>query len=140
MPSPKPDRPSQLPLLGQLVVFTGKLSSLGRRDARALVARLGGDTADEVTAKTTILVVGSEGFGSGTEREKSNKLIRAEEINANHPGAVVTILTEDQFCRLAGVPTAETLRRQYHALRDLLARYRALREDHVRYLDRKSVV
>jgi len=35
---------------------------------------------------------------------------------------------------LAGVPTPETLKRQYHAMRDLMARYRSLREDHLRYL------
>ena len=56
-------RPAGPQLAGQLVVFTGKLSSLGRRDARALVVRLGGDTADDVTRKTTMLVVGAEGFG-----------------------------------------------------------------------------
>jgi BRCT domain type II-containing protein len=55
-----PDQPGPR-LAGQLVVFTGKLNSLGRRDARALVAEHGGETADDVTAKTTMLVVGSEG-------------------------------------------------------------------------------
>ena len=117
-------------------MFTGKLSSLGRRDARALVVRLGGDTAEDVTAKTTMLVVGSEGFGQGpsrVDREKSNKLRHAEELNAAPP-AHIDILSEDEFCRLAGVPTLEALKRQYHALRDLMARYRSLREDHVRYL------
>jgi tetratricopeptide (TPR) repeat protein len=38
------------------------------------------------------------------------------------------------------VPTPDTLKRQYHALRDLLARYRALREDHVRYLVKCGVL
>ena len=57
-----PDQPGPR-LAGQLVVFTGKLSALGRRDARALVAEHGGETADDVTAKTTMLVVGAEGFG-----------------------------------------------------------------------------
>src|SRR5207253_8679999 len=63
------------------------------------------------------------------------KLKRAEELNAQ-PGAdrPIRIVTEDEFCRLAGVPTADALKRQYHALRDVLARYRALREDHIRYL------
>jgi tetratricopeptide (TPR) repeat protein len=121
-----------LPLSGQHVVFTGKLSSLGRKDARALVARLGGDTADEVNAKTTMLVIGAEGFGT-TPADKSNKLKRAEEMNDQRDGAV-RILTEDEFCLLAGVPAPGALKQQYHALRDLLARYRALREDHVRYL------
>ncbi len=131
MPSPSSGLPGRHPLAGQLVVFTGKLSSLGRRDACALVARLGGATADDVNVKTTMLVVGGEGFGPATEA--SNKLKRAEELNAQH-GAAVRIVSEDEFCLLAGVPSPQQLKRQYHAMRDLLARYRALREDHVRYL------
>jgi tetratricopeptide (TPR) repeat protein len=132
-----PDLPQ--PLAGHLVVFTGKLSSLGRKDARALVARLGGATADDVNAKTTMLVVGGEGFGAPAgERDLSNKLKRAEELNAHKPS--IRILSEDDFCRLAGVPTAATLRRQYYAMRDLLARYRALREDHIRYLVKCGLV
>ena len=71
LPSLSPDLPVTQPLAGQLVVFTGKLSSLGRKEARALVARLGGDTADDVNAKTTMLVVGAEGFGGTADREKS---------------------------------------------------------------------
>jgi tetratricopeptide (TPR) repeat protein len=130
---------SRQPLAGQLVVFTGKLNSLGRKDARSLVARLGGSTADDVNAKTTMLVIGAEGFGAAAAggapdgEAKSNKLKRAEELNAQQPGSI-QILSEDSFCRLAGVPTPEALKRQYHALRDLLARYRSLREDHLRYL------
>jgi tetratricopeptide (TPR) repeat protein len=130
--------PAPQPLAGQVVVFTGKLSSLGRKDARALVARLGGATADEVNAKTTMLVVGAEGFGAasqpaGDSRDRPNKLKRADELNAGH-GLTISIVSEDDFCRLTGVPTPDSLKRQYHAMRDLLARYRALREDHVRYL------
>ena len=134
-----PDRAGKQPLTGQLVVFTGKLSSLGRREARALVVRLGGDTADDVTAKTTMLVIGSEGFGGTTDREKSQKLVRAEELNGQH-AARISILSEDQFCMLVDVPTADALKRQYHAVRDLLARYRFLREDHLRYLIKYGVI
>jgi len=145
LPLTSPDLPDTQPLHGQLVVFTGKLSSLGRRDARALVARLGGDTADDVNAKTTMVVIGAEGFGSSGEssepaaREKSNKLKRAEELNAER-AAQITILSEDEFCRLAGVPAPEALKRQYHAMRDLMARYRSLREDHLRYLVKCGVI
>ena len=118
MPSSSPE--SGVPLAGQLVVFTGKLSSLGRAQARQLVTRLGGATADDVNAKTTMVVIGAEGFGppaaskaaDGLEaapdaveerlpgsgrsvREKSNKLKRAEDLNAL-PGAArqIRILTE----------------------------------------------
>ena len=132
LPSSSPERPAasgEHPLAGQLVVFTGKLSSLGRKQARDLVARLGGATADDVNARTTMLVIGAEGFLNDV---KSNKLKRAEELNAEQPQ--IRILTESEFCTLAGVPTPEALKRQYHALRDLLARYRSLREDHLRYL------
>jgi len=65
---------SSQPLAGHLVVFTGKLSTLGRKDARALVARLGGATADEVNARITMLVIGGEGFAGGAST--SNKIRR----------------------------------------------------------------
>ncbi len=153
MPSSSPES-NRLSLAGQLVVFTGKLSSLGRKDARELVTRLGGVTADDVNAKTTMLVVGAEGFGptpnaaeessdasaSRSVRDTSNKLKRAEELNAQSDAHQVRILSEEDFCRLAGVPTPETLKRQYHALRDVLARYRSLREDHLRYLVKCGVL
>jgi tetratricopeptide (TPR) repeat protein len=129
--APSPDHPGPS-LAGQVVVFTGKLSSLGRRDARALVSRLGGETSDDVSARTTMLVIGAEGFGGATDRDKSQKLVRAEELNSQ--GSNIRILTEEEFCRLADVPSADALKRQYHAVRDLLARYRCLREDHLRYL------
>src|SRR5262245_52173273 len=88
-----------------------------------------------------MLVIGAEGSGpaaAGTTdpedaRDKSKKLKRAEEMNAQRESAI-RIVAEEDFCRLAGVPPPSALKRQYHALRDLLARYRALREDHVRYL------
>ena len=134
-----PDRPAPTPLAGQLFVFTGKLSSLGRREARAVVARLGGATADDVNAKTTVLVVGDEGFGAA--RDRSHKLARAEAMNAQAGAAPpIRILCEEIFCRLVGVPAPEDLKRQYHALRDLLARYQAVREDHVRYLVKCGVL
>ena len=96
-----------------------------------------------------MLVVGSEGFGPSPEDDDdsehaaegrtSNKLRRAEELNAQQPGQV-RVISEDDFCRLVGVPTPQALKRQYYALRDLLARYRALREDHVRYLVKCGVI
>jgi tetratricopeptide (TPR) repeat protein len=125
------------PLAGQLVVFTGKLSTLGRKDARSLVARLGGATADDVNARITMLVIGGEGFAGGAST--SNKLRRVEELNAQD-GLSIRVLTEEEFCRLAGQPTPAELTRQYHATRDLLARYRSLREDHLRYLVKYGII
>jgi len=125
------------PLAGHLVVFTGKLSTLGRKDARALVARLGGATADEVNARITMLVIGGEGFAGGAST--SNKIRRVEELNAQQELSI-QVLNEEQFCRMVGQPTPSELTRQYYATRDLLARYRALREDHLRYLVKYGII
>jgi tetratricopeptide (TPR) repeat protein len=149
-----PDLPNQQPLAGQRVVFSGRLSSLRRSDARALVARYGGSTAEDVTPKTTMLVVSDEPPASpdvpaepdaavrsteSASAPKSQKLLRAERLNKERPGRI-DILTEEQFCRLVGVPTAEELRRQYHAMSDLLARYTCLREDHLSYLVKSGMI
>ncbi len=142
-------------LSGHVVVFTGKLISLSRKEARALVERLGGTAADEVTAQTTMLVMGADGPGASSAtspgpmgaadaaaapvREKSQKVRRAEELNAQQ-AAQIEIVSEDEFCRVAGVPGPTELRRQYQSLRDLTARYRQLREDQLRYLVKCGVV
>jgi len=129
-------------LAGHLVVFAGKLDSLGRKDARALVARLGGATGDDVTARTTMLVLGADSGApddASAARSKSAKQKRAEELNAVHGGRV-EIVSEDAFCRLAGVPAPSDLRQQYHGVRELLTRYRALREDQLRYLVKCGLV
>ena len=151
MPQTSSHSPNAQPLTGQLVVFTGKLSSLGRKDAAALVAQLGGAVADDVNAKTTMLVVGAEGFGSVG---RSQKLKKAEDLNAEAgTGAEagkaageagragqIRILSEDDFCRLAGVQPPEALKKQYQATRDLLARYRSLRPDHIQYLVKCGII
>lgn len=116
---------NQLPFADHVVVFTGKLSSLGRKEAQAVVIRHGGTVADEVTAKTTLVVVGAEGFAGA---EKSQKLRRAEDLG-------VRVLNESDFCRLAGVQPPDELKQQYYAQRDLLSMY-GLREDHLRYLEK----
>jgi tetratricopeptide (TPR) repeat protein len=154
LPSPSPDLPDCGVLTGQIVVFTGKLSLLGRKDARALVTRLGGFAADDVNARTTLLVVGAEGFGTAShaedlevvedaadrpKREKSLKLIRAEQLNLAQERQI-RIVSEEEFCEMAGVPTNRSLRQQYYSMRDLLARYGSLREDHVRYLVKYGIV
>lgn len=125
--------PSGTPFTGQLVVFTGKLSSLGRREAHELVARLGGEVAEEVTVRTTMLVIGAE--GAGDEGEKSRKLRKAEHVNEKLPGQI-RVVSEEEFCRLADVPSSADLRKQYYAVRDVLAMYPALREDHLRLMEK----
>ena len=124
---------------GQQVVFTGKLSSLGRREAQQLVERLGGEVRDEVSAKTTMLVVGAEGFGSreeaeGEQTDKSRKLRKAALINEKAPEQI-RVVAEDEFCRLAGVPSRSDLKRQFYSVRDICAMYPIIRDEHVRYME-----
>ena len=126
------------PLSGHVVVFTGKLSSLGRRDAFALVAQLGGSAADDINAKTTMLVIGAEGFGVvDRERARSSKESRRAEraVGGAYPDSV-----RNRVLHAGGRSATRELKRQYHATRDLLARYRALRDDHVRYLVKYGIV
>ena len=137
--------PHVSPFHGQVVVFTGKLASVGRREARELVDRLGGIAADDVTARTTMLVVGVSGASpcsadaSTPEGARSLKLRKAERVNAAVSGRV-RILPEEDFCRLGGLPSVEALDRQYHSLAQILDRYPAVREDHLRYLEKWSLV
>ncbi len=88
-----------------------------------------------------MLVIGAEGFGPAARlgdeaREKSNKLKRAEELNAQQTsGPTIQILTEVAFCGWRASPTPDHAETPVsRPTRDLLVRYRALREDHVRYL------
>ena len=132
------------PLRGETVVFTGKLWSLGRKEARAVVERLGGSADEEVTLRTTLLVVGGESYPDGVpdisrlaneQGTQRWKLRRAAQVNAEQPGRI-TLVSEDDFCRRAGLPSVAELREKHYGQRDVLAMYPALREDHLRYLQK----
>ena len=96
-----------------------------------------------------MLVVGAEGFsraedatssdaGRG-EAEKSNKLKKAEQANAKSPGNV-RILSEEDFCKLGGLPTADNLKQQLYRLRDIRALYPTVRDDRLRYLEKWGLI
>jgi tetratricopeptide (TPR) repeat protein len=136
------------PLRGEIVVFTGKLWSLGKKDARAAVERLGGRTEDDVTLRTTLVVVGSGTYPDGvpdlTRLANDNsthrqKLRRAAQLNAEQPGRL-RIISEDEFCRRAGLPSVAELRETHYGQRDVLTMYPTVREDHLRYLQKWGVI
>jgi tetratricopeptide (TPR) repeat protein len=133
------------PLAGECVAFSGRLSSISRKDARSLVVRLGGQVTDDVGARTTMLVVGEiagaaeRGPLVDVDEEKNQKIRRAKAINAREP-ARVRILSEEDFCRVAGVRSAAALRHQWYAVRDILAMYPRLREDHLHYLQKWNLI
>jgi Tfp pilus assembly protein PilF len=121
---------AQQPLAGQTLAFSGRLRSLDRRQARTVAQRLGASVVEDLSPQTTVLVAADD---SGP------KLKRAELLNAETPGRI-RILSEDEFCDLAGVPSPSALRRQYHAQRELLERYPHVREDHLRYMQKWGLI
>ncbi len=58
-------------LAGQVVVFTGTLSSMSRPEARALAERHGARVTDSVTCKTDLVVVGED---AGSKARKAAEL------------------------------------------------------------------
>jgi tetratricopeptide (TPR) repeat protein len=111
---------AERPFVGEQVALVGRLSLLSRRETRAIVERLGGTFSADLTPRTTILV--------------------AERAPADVPASVRRVLSEDDLCREAGLPDPETLRSQYYAAKDLRGMYPALRDDHLRYLEKWGLV
>jgi tetratricopeptide (TPR) repeat protein len=122
-------------LAGQLVAFAGKFLAISPADARALVESLGGRVIAGSSRQATLFVVGA----AGSERARAAAERRAARLNRSEAGRA-RVISEDDLCRLAGrVPPSE-LRRRYYGSRDILAMYPALREDHLRRLQRWQVV
>lgn len=73
-------------LSGMTFVFTGKMTRFTRPEAEAMVTRLGGRAAQDVSRKVTIVVVGDE---------PGSKAARARELG-------VTVMDEREFLHLLG--------------------------------------
>ncbi len=76
-----------LPLAGQEIVLTGRLTMFPRAEAINRIKALGGSVGSTITQKTTYLVVGE---GPGTKLDKAHSLGTG-------------LLTEEEFLRLIGV-------------------------------------
>ena len=148
MPDLPFDPPNAPPLRGETVVFSGKLWSFGRKEARALVEELGGASDEEVTVRTSLLVVGAASYPDGApdlslllddSSTQSQKLRRVAQINAETPGRI-RVLSEDEFCRLTGQPAVAERRTQHYGQKDVLAMYPALRLDHLRYMEKCGLI
>jgi tetratricopeptide (TPR) repeat protein len=137
------DPAAAAPLAGESVAFSGRLSSMSRKEARILIGRLGGAVVDDVSGKTTMLVVGAGGehgaAPDAADEEKNQKIRRAKAINARDPGRV-RIVSEEEFCRLAGVPSPAELRQHWYAVHDILVMYPRLREDHLHCLQKWNLI
>jgi len=77
-------KPEELPLSGTEFVITGRLETLTRQEAEARIKELGGTAKDNVTKKTTYVVVGAD---------PGSKLDRARELGIKQ-------LNEQEFINL----------------------------------------
>jgi len=119
MPAPIP---VDHPFAAEHVSVVGKGGVLSRRDLRSVVERLGGTCSFTINANTTIIVT------------------TGDQSPAEWPTTVRRVMTEDELCRIAGLPDLETLRAQYYSSRDLQGMYPGLRDDHLRYLEKWGLI
>lgn len=77
-------KPEELPLAGQEFVITGRLETFSRQEAEARIKALGGTAKNDITKKTTYLVVGAE---------PGSKLVRAQALGTKQ-------LTEEELLKL----------------------------------------
>ncbi|MFJ1628299.1 BRCT domain-containing protein [Marinilactibacillus psychrotolerans] len=81
------------------IVFTGKLDSMSRKQAHALVIALGGEVQDFVSKTTTLLVVGKKNIDLFEEDSRSIKIKKAEELNSI--GHNIHRISEKEFYNIA---------------------------------------
>jgi hypothetical protein len=88
-------------LLGQRVSFTGRLATMSRPQAEALVTAAAGQVSSSVTPRTTMLVVGMRGWPLMNSGHVSRKLAAAERSASTEKP--VRVVTELQFRELVGL-------------------------------------
>lgn len=84
-------------LNGKVIVFTGALS-ITREEAMKLAAEHGAIPNASVTSKTNYLVVGNDDYHKFKLGNKSNKMIKAEQLISK--GQDLEMITEDDFLEL----------------------------------------
>lgn len=86
------------PLFGLNVVFTGKMESMTRNDARAAVVAIGGFAPDRLTKETDLLVVGVQDLRVVGEKGLSGKMKTAEKYR--EAGVPIEIIDESEFIEM----------------------------------------
>lgn len=86
------------PLYGKVVVFTGALSSMGRKEAFQIVANLGGHPEDSITKETNFLVIGDEEFSKARQTGETKKMKKANAYREK--GQDIVTLSESTFFQM----------------------------------------
>src|SRR5262245_37186841 len=99
-------------LAGQRVALTGAMLSMTRAEAVALVCRCGGEFSPRVSADTSLLVVGEQGWPLKRDGRLTNKLRQAQRLSQQ--GGPIEILGEESFLQRVGLhQQAESVCRSY---------------------------
>lgn len=91
---------SSNPLYGMNVVFTGKLESLKRDEARTLVVKVGGFAPERLTTETDYLVVGVQDLRVVGEKGLSGKMKMAAKFKDK--GYPIEVIDEKEFIEMIG--------------------------------------
>lgn len=88
-------------LAGKRVVFTGRLASMSHAEARDLVGQLGGRSAERVSRRTHLVVVGEEGWPLTSDGRLPRQIQRAGRYK--RLGLPLEIIAETEFLARAGL-------------------------------------
>lgn len=89
------------PFYGMNVVFTGKLDTLKRNEARTLVVKVGGMAPERLTTETDFLVVGVQDLRVVGEKGLSGKMKSAAKYKEK--GFPIEIIDEHDFLEMLGM-------------------------------------
>src|SRR5437870_2983249 len=98
-------------LRGQQVAFTGRLATMTRSEAAALVASFGGHFTPSVHRQTTFLIVGQEGLPLTKRGGLTNKLRKARRLSAT--GKPIILPEQEFFERLGLGERSQEVHRRY---------------------------
>ncbi len=101
-----PRTPTRTGFEGEVVAFTGRLATMTRRHAHRRVVEGQGEVCDEVCERTTMLVVGMDGWPLADTGKLTKKLQDAERLRAS--GSSIIICTEYHFRERAGLEPCES--------------------------------
>jgi len=88
------------PLVGHKVAFTGQLASMTRRQAAILVRAYGGEWLTTITRRTSMLVIGQDGWPLDKDGRLTHKLQKARRLERMQP---IAILSEADFLARLGL-------------------------------------
>jgi tetratricopeptide (TPR) repeat protein len=88
-------------LIGRQIAITGRLASMPRPKAVALIEQLGGHYSPEVTPQTTLLVMGLEGWPLRRDGRLTKSLQAAQQLQRE--GESIRIISEAEFMGMVGL-------------------------------------